>query len=160
MTLRFLLPEDCEEVTDLLTLSFGRPDEAELLERLRDSGDMRLELIWLEKRAIRGHIGFARMDAPAGWWALAPLCVHPRNRRRGVAGDLIRYGLDHARQNRAKAVVVLGDPAYYRRFGFSAKAAENLSTPFSIAHTLLYPIRPGMAGVTADLTYPAAFLHG
>lgn len=159
MTLRFLLPEDRAEVAELLTLSFGRLDEAILLERLRDAGDMRLELIWLEKRAIRGHIGFARLDAPAGWWALAPLCVHPRNRRRGIAAELIRHGLDHARQNRAKAVAVLGDPAYYRRFGFSAKAAENLSSPFPVAQTSLYPIRPGMAGVTADLTYPAAFFQ-
>ncbi len=159
MTLRFLLPEDRAEVAELLTLSFGRLDEAILLERLRDAGDMRLELIWIEKRAIRGHIGFARLDAPAGWWALAPLCVHPRNRRRGIAAELIRHGLDQARQNRAKAVAVLGDPAYYRRFGFSAKAAENLSSPFPVAQTSLYPIRPGMAGVTADLTYPAAFFQ-
>lgn len=159
MPVRYVLPEDRAGVRDLLSICFNRPDEARLVEALRDAGDMRLELIWMEGRFLRGHIGFVRHESPAGWWALTPLAVHPRNRRRGVAGDLVRQGLDQARQARVKAVTVVGEPDYFRRFGFSLKAADNLVTPVA-ARTLLYPIRPGMAGVTADLTYPPACLPG
>jgi predicted N-acetyltransferase YhbS len=52
-------------------------------------------------------------------------------------------------------VTVVGDPVWFRRFGFSDVAAQNLVTPTEPGRTLLYAIRPGMAGVTADLTYPA-----
>lgn len=159
MSVRHVLPEDRAELRDLLTACFNRPDEARWLEALRDAGDMRLELVWMEGRHIRGHVGFVRHESPAGWWALSLLAVHARHRRRGVAGELIRQGLDLARQNRAKAITVVGEPAYFRRFGFSLKAAANLATPFPVTRTLLYPIRPGMAGVTADLVYPAELLQ-
>jgi len=158
MPVRHVLPEDRAAVQDLLGICFGRPDVAARLDVMRDAGDMRLELVWMDGRHIRGHIGFARHESPAGWWALTPLAVHPRLRRRGVAGELVRQGLDLARQNRAKAVTVVGEPDYFRRFGFSLKAAENLATPYTLARTMLYPIRPGMAGVTADLTYPTELL--
>jgi putative acetyltransferase len=158
VTVRCLLPEDREAVAHLLTRCYGTPREAQLLELLRDAGDMRLELVWTQGTRIEGHIGFLRHESPAGWWALVLLAVHPRHRRRGRAGELLRQGLDLARQNRARAVTVVGDPAWFRRFGFSRKAAAQLTTPFDPARTLLYPIRPGMAGVSADLTYPAELL--
>lgn len=158
MSVRYVLPEDRAEVRDLLTTCFNRPDEAQQVEVLRDAGDIRLELVWMEGRHIRGHICFVRHESPAGWWALSPLAVHPRHRRRGIGGELVRQGLDLARQNRAKAITVVGEPDYFRRLGFSLKAAEKLVTPFPAARTLLYAIRPGMAGVTADLTYPAELL--
>lgn len=160
MSLRCLLPEDCNAVRDLLTACFDRTDRtgqtnrADLVQTLRDSGDMPLELVWTEGVQIRGHLGFARHESPAGWWSLATLAVHPRSRKRGIEDELIRHGLDLARQYRAKAVTAVGDPVWFRRFGFSDVAAQNLVTPSPPGRTLLYPIRPGMAGVTADLLYP------
>ena len=119
---------------------------------------MRLEMVWLGGQKIRGYIGFVRLDSPAGWWALTPFAVHPQHRKRGIADDLIRYGLDQARQNRAKAVVAMADPPYFRPFGFSEKAAQHLSSSFADAPLSLYPIRPGMAGVAAELVFPSGFL--
>ncbi len=158
MGIRFYLPEDNAEVAGLLARCYGRADQALQLSQLRDKGNMRLEMVWLSDQKIRGYIGFVRLDSPAGWWGLTPFAVHPQHHKGAVAGDLIRIGLDQARQSRAKAVVALSDPAYFRPFGFSAKAAAHLSSPFAQTALSLYPIRPGMAGVTADLVFPAGFL--
>ncbi len=155
MSLRYLLPEDRAALRALLTGCFGGAERADLLDGLRDAGDMPLEIIWVEGLAIQGYLGFARHQSPAGWWSLATLAVHPRRKTRGIEDELVRQGLDLARQNRAKAVTLVGDPVWFRRFGFSDVAAQNLLTPSEPGRTLLYAIRPGMAGVTADLIYPA-----
>lgn len=154
MSLRYVLPEDRDALRALLVSCYGGAERADLLDTLRDVGDMPLELIWVEGLTIQGYLGFARHESPAGWWSLATLAVHPRRAKRGIEDELVRQGLDLARQNRAKAVTVVGDPVWSRRFGFSDVAAQNLVTPSEPGRTLLYPIRPGMAGVTADLIYP------
>lgn len=155
--LRYLLPEDRTDVALLLTEAFRRPYEAQLVLALRDAGDMPLEMVYDSPNGIVGYVGFARHYAPKGWWSLSPVAVRPRLQGKGIGGDLVRYGLDEARQRKAQAVTVLGYPGFYSRFGFNRKAAENLRTPFDISNTLLYPIKPGTAGLAADLIYPPAF---
>ena len=57
----------------------------------------------------------------------------------------------------ASGVVVLGDPDFYTRFGFSKTAAAGLDSPYSRAHTMVYPIAKGANEVTGRLVYPPAF---
>lgn len=159
MFLRFVLPEDRDAVSALLASAFPTDAEARLVEALRDAGDMVVELVAVIDGEIQGHIAFSRHHAPKGWICLAPLAVARRQRRHGIGGELVRYGLDHVRRQKAQAVTVLGDSKYYRRFGFTHKAAENLTSPFPEEHTLLYPIAPGSAGTAAHLVYAEAFLR-
>jgi putative acetyltransferase len=162
MTIRCLLPEDRAGVADLLTACYaGHPTGSNMANRcaaLRDAGDMPLELVWSEAGQIRAYLGFLRHTHPAGWWALTCLVVHPKMRRRGLADALVRQGLDLARQSRVWAVTVTGDPAFFRRFGFSLRAADHLMGGLSDAPLMLYPIRPGVAGMVASLGYPAVRL--
>ena len=162
MTIRCLLPEDRAGVANLLTACYaGHPTVSNMANRcgaLRDAGDMPLELVWSDQGAILGYLAFLRHLQPAGWWALTCLVVHPRHRRRGLADALLRQGLDIARQHRVKAVTVNGDPGFFRRFGFSLKAADLLTGSPSDAPLMLYPIRPGTAGIAADLRYPSVRL--
>lgn len=159
MFLRLVLPEDRDAVSALLARAFPTEAEARLVEALRDAGDMVVELVAIIDGEIEGHIAFSRHPAPRGWVCLAPLAVARRYRRHGVGGGLVRYGLDHVRRQKAQAVTVLGDSKYYRRFGFTRKAAENLTSPFPEEHTLLYPIAPGSAGTAAHLVYAEPFLR-
>lgn len=158
MFLRFVLPEDRDAIAALLTEAFPTPAEAQLVARLRDSGDMVVELVAVIDGTIQGYVGFARHYAPKGWVSLSPLAVARKHRRRGIGGELVRYGLDFVRRQKAEAITVLGDGKYYRRFGFTHKAAENLTSPFPEEHTLLYPIAPGSAGTAARLVYADAFM--
>ncbi|WP_088624602.1 GNAT family N-acetyltransferase [Oceanicola sp. 22II-s10i] len=157
MLLRFVLPEDRDTISDLLTASFPSDAEARLVQDLRDAGDMMVELVAVLDPGIVGYIGFARHYDPKGWYCLSPLAVAKRHRRKGIGAELVRYGLDYARRHGAQAITVLGDTRYYRRFGFTHKAAENLTSHFPEEHTLLYPIAPGTSGTAAHLHYPDAF---
>jgi putative acetyltransferase len=159
MNLRDATPDDHMFISILLETAFEGPLEAELVRRLRADGDLALELVAEEDGTgtIIGHICFARMGNPDGWWSLAPVSVVQGRQSQGIGSEIIRYGLDRARQAKAQAVVVVGAPGFYSRFGFSSKAAERLNSPYPISHTLLFPIAPGTSGRDATLVYPPAF---
>lgn len=157
MNLRPVQSEDTLSVSVLLSTAFDSPYESQLVARLRDDGDMALELVHSEDGEVLGYIAFARLKSPQDWWSLSPVAVKQSRQGKGIGGELIRYGLDHARQSGAKAVTVLGDPRYYTRFGFTRKAAENLKSGFAGPNFMLYPIAPRTAGAEARIIYPKAF---
>ena len=65
---------------------------------------------------VLAHAGFSPVAADAPLFALAPVAVHPALQGRGLGAALIRAGLDAMAP---AAITVLGDPAYYTRFGFA-----------------------------------------
>lgn len=144
-------------VGNLLTLAYEGPAQAQLVQALRRAGHMGVELVGLHEGQVVGYIGFCKHLSPEGWFAVSPLGVLPTWRDKGIGADLVRYGLDFARRAGARAITVLGDGRYYQRFGFTYKSAENLTTPYDAANTLLYPIAPGTAFATEHLVYPPAF---
>lgn len=158
MNLRPVVHADQLEVSILLDTVFEGPAEARLVQRLRDEGVMALELVAEDDGGIMGYIAFARMLAPADVWTLSPVAVRQQGQGNGIGSELIRHGLDKVRQSHeAQGVVVLGDPEYYERFGFSRAAAADLTTPYAKEYTMFYPIAPEAAHMQAALSYPDAF---
>ncbi len=95
--------------------------EAAIVDALRDAGALTLSLVAEEQGRIVGHVAFSpvTINGEAGrWFGLGPVSVEPLEQRRGIGQALIREGLDRLRNTGAEGCVVLGDPAYYRRFGF------------------------------------------
>ncbi len=86
---------------------------------------------------IDGHVLFTRLaietDAgasPLSATALAPVSVAPARQRAGLGSALIRYGLTRLEAAGEHIVFVLGEPAYYRRFGFDANLGARFSCPW------------------------------
>ncbi|HEY8572190.1 N-acetyltransferase [Phenylobacterium sp.] len=113
--------------------AFGRADEARLVERLRAGQDVLFELVAVEDGEVTGHVLFSRLyaDRPELIAALAPLAVRPDRQAAGVGSALVKAGLENAREFGAWGVIVLGEPAYYGRFGFSAETAARVKAPYS-----------------------------
>ena len=99
--------------------------------RLCGDGDAALSLVAVEAEAVVGHVLFSRLRAPAGALALGPLAVRADRRRRGIGARLVAAGLDRAKREGWRAVVVLGDPAYYRRFGFRPEAVRGMASLYA-----------------------------
>jgi putative acetyltransferase len=98
------------------------PSEARLVDALRAAGRLEISLVAeAGTAAIVGHIAFSRVElaGTAGGIGLAPLAVVPASQRQGIGARLVRDGLRACRQAGSAFAVVLGDPAYYRRFGFA-----------------------------------------
>ncbi len=124
-------PGDADPVREIHRLAFSRPDEARLVDRLRHS-DGAISIVACDGGLVVGHVFFTpvtidppRGDAPTA--GLAPVAVRPDRQRRGVGGALVRKGLAACRDHGYAAVVVLGDPHYYSRFGFVPAAARRLA---------------------------------
>ena len=134
---------DVAPVRAVLAGAFGRPDEADLVDRLRANQELVLALVAeVDNRGIVGHIGFSRLavdtasrSVPAA--GLAPLAVAADVRRRGVGSALVRGGLALLAKHGERVVFVLGDPAYYGRFGFDASAAAQFMSPYRGPHFMV-----------------------
>jgi len=128
-------PDDHAAVRAVNLAAFPTAGEADLVHALRANGDALVELVAVQDEVVVGHILFTRLglegeDGSLAGAALAPVAVRPDLQRRGIGGALIGAGVEACRDAGAVAVVVLGDPAYYPRHGFSAQAAGRLADPF------------------------------
>lgn len=120
MEIRPETPADRDAVYVLNTAAFGQPDEADLVDRLRQRADPYLALVAEADGEIVGHIAFTpvTVEGAEGVVGLAPMAVAPDWQREGIGSVLVREGLRVCAEAGVTAVVVLGHPAYYPRFGF------------------------------------------
>ena len=91
--------------------------------------------------------------------ALAPVAVLPGHRERGIGSALMRAALAIADERPEPFVVVLGNPAFYGRFGFVPAALHGITGPYDVPDEV-FQIRPtaGLSRVPAGrVVYPAAF---
>lgn len=157
ITIRNVAPEDATAISILLVSAFDQPNESRLINALRAEGSVAHELVALRDGEIIGHACLSHLRRPEGWLALGPVSVRMDLQGQGYGAELIRYGLDAARQNHAKAVVVVGDPLYHHRFGFVFDGPAELSSPYPAQYTGLYPIAPETAVARVELVYPVPF---
>lgn len=111
------------EVTELAfrDMPYSAGDEQIVIERLRVAGALSLSLVAVVDDEVIGHIAFSPAVAPGAalpWFALGPVSVLPAHQRRGIGSALIEYGLTQLRELGAAGCILIGDPAFYRRFGF------------------------------------------
>lgn len=150
-------PADYHAVADLLENAFPGPDEARLVERLRADGDLVIALVAEHADEIVGFIAFSPMVAPFRAIGLAPVAVCAEQRRRGIADRLIRIAIDQARAEGWDAAFVLGEPAYYHRFGFRPAYAARFDCIYAGPHLMAMPFGADMPSHTGTIAYAPAF---
>lgn len=155
-------PRDFAAARAIVRHAFNRTDEANLVEQLREDGDVLFELVEASDIALQGHVLYSRLlierdNGTIHAAALAPVSVLPAFQSQGLGGALIRAGNERCGALGLPAIIVLGDPDYYSRFGFSAKAAESLDAPFSGAPFMALELEPGALSGGGRVRYARAF---
>lgn len=129
-------PGEAAAIAGLVTAAFGQPQEARLVAALREAGALSVSLVAEDGGELVGHIALSPLSVQGafmpGVLALAPLAVLPGRQGQGIGRTLVEAALAAARARGAKVVLVLGDPAYYRRFGFRPAAAIGLTPPWKV----------------------------
>jgi putative acetyltransferase len=136
------------------------PEPATIIEGVRAEGAALIELVEELDGEIAGHVLFSRMKTtPARFVAgLGPLAVRPDLQNRGIGQVLSRAGIEAVRSLGAEAVMVLGHPPYYPRFGFSHALAAPLVSPFADREAFMgLELTPGALRPPLKVDYPAAF---
>lgn len=163
-------PGDLAQVREVNALAFGQAEEADLVDQLRADGDVLASLVATGAEGmIDGHILFSRLEllfddgTTADAAALAPVAVRPDRQRQGVGKALVQAGIAACKalpreQRPLGAIVVLGHPEYYPRFGFTAELARGLRAPFSGDAFMAMELIPGMLrGKRGAVRYAKAF---
>jgi len=135
VTVRRSTADDASAIRAVLLDAFPTASEADLVDGLRAGGDLLAEWVAQSDGAIIGCVQYSPLilrGAPeARAAALAPVAVASARQGVGVGSSLIRDSLASLASDAIDTVVVLGDPDYYARFGFSAEiAASTLRDPF------------------------------
>lgn len=150
---------DAAAVAEVHRQAFGGPDEAALVAALDAGGHTALSLVAESRSAVVGHV----LLSPLQWTgdgrllALAPLGVLPAHQRQGIGSALMRAALEWALAAGYRAAVVLGDPAYYTRFGLSVAAAAGVRCPYSGEHLLAADFHPERGPLAGEAAYAPPF---
>jgi putative acetyltransferase len=161
-------PADAEAVRLVTVLAFGQPDEARIVDRLRERAPVHLGLVASDGESIVGHILFTPVPLRSGERthtvvALAPMSVLPAWQRRGVGAALVHEGLAACRAAGHDVVVVVGHPEYYPRFGFVPARPLGLTSEPAFADEafMVAELTPGaLRGRRGVIVYGPEFLGG
>ncbi|WP_454695357.1 GNAT family N-acetyltransferase [Achromobacter aegrifaciens] len=120
-------PGDRDAIFTLTQAAFkdhphSQQTEGYITNALREAGALTLSLVARLDGRIAGHVAFSPVrvsDGSADWYGLGPVAVLPDLQGQGIGAALIREGLERLKALGAAGCVVMGDPAYYGRFGFA-----------------------------------------
>ncbi|MBC8345966.1 MAG: N-acetyltransferase [Candidatus Marinimicrobia bacterium] len=128
--------EDCIEISKLNDLAFGGTDEGKIIHGLRQNANPIISIIAEENSEILGHIIFSPVilstNPSLPIMGLGPMAVKPENQHSGIGTKLVYRGLKACREINIKAVVVLGHPTYYPRFGFAPAIHFGISSEYDV----------------------------
>lgn len=133
LEIRESLPEDMAAIEALYPDAFPEENLLPLVRDLVKEKSGVLSLVGMIGASLAGHVVFTRCSVePTGEQAalLGPLAVASAQQRQGIGGALVRAGLEREASAGAANVYVLGDPAYYGRFGFSPD--DQVAAPYPL----------------------------
>ena len=131
-------PGDAAAIDGLMTAAFGQPDEAQIVDAIRKAGRPAISLVAVDGADVVGHILFTpvQFEPPRSGielMGLAPMAVTPDRQRRGIGSALVRDGLRQCARAGNGAVVVVGHPEFYPRFGFRPGSSFGVRCEYPVA---------------------------
>jgi putative acetyltransferase len=157
LIIRDEIPTDRAAMRTVIEAAFGRQYEADLVDGLRNHRVCEVSLVAVENDDVLGHALFSRMTAPFRALGLAPVSVMPGRQGLGIGSRLIHAGLERARLAGWQGVFVLGDPSYYRRFGFDPSTAATFECRYAGPHLMALALGDALPVTTGRVEYASAF---
>ncbi|APG04158.1 hypothetical protein BJI69_09785 [Luteibacter rhizovicinus DSM 16549] len=155
---------DLEAIVAIHRAAFGRDAEADLVRRLVAAGRAAISLVAVDDEdTVLGHVLFSPVTIEEGddgkSLGLAPVAVHPDHQRQGLGHDLIEEGIGACFVQDARAVFVLGSPAYYTQFGFTKASVHDLHDAYEGGNAFqVLPLTiDGLSGYRGRVNYAPEF---
>ena len=126
MIIRNEAESDIEAIAEVTKMAFatcpyGNHTEQFIIDALRAAGALTVSLVAEIGRNVVGHVAFSPVtisDGSPDWYGLGPVSVLPKHQRQGIGTALINEGLSLLKARGGKGCMLVGEPAYYQRFGF------------------------------------------
>jgi putative acetyltransferase len=103
------------------TLAISNHTEQFIINALRNANALIISLVAEVDGRVVGHIAFSPVtisDGSPNWYGLGPVSVLPKYQKQGIGKSLVNEGLSLLKAMSGKGCALVGDPAYYQRFGF------------------------------------------
>ncbi len=166
MLIRAEKENDRDAVYAVNVSAFETPSEADLVDALRDQAQPIVSLVAEENGEVVGHIMFSPVSLTGHphlkAMGLAPMAVTLEHQRKGIGSALVRAGLAQCKQLGFAAVVVLGHPDYYPRFGFSPSSRFGIDCEYKVPQDVFMAMElqpEALSGRTGRVKYDAAFAN-
>ena len=165
ITIRAEQSSDAAAIRRVILEAFNGPTEADLVDRLRANGKFELSFVTEMDRQVVGHILFTRVhiemaDPGPRTLGLAPLAVLNEFQRKGVGSALMRGSLERCREMGHDAIVVVGHPEYYPKFGFLPASRYGLRCEYEVPEEVFMALelRAGsLHGISGLVRYQPEF---
>jgi len=158
-------PQDITAIREVNTEAFGQPEEANIVDRLRQNCSDLLSLVAIIQDRVVGHILFSpvRIECEnriVHGMALGPMAVLPQDQRQGIGSELVRTGISRMESRRCPFVILVGHAQYYPRFGFEPASRRGIRCEWEVpdeAFMILVLSEPEMRGVAGLARYRSEF---
>jgi len=158
-------PLDVKAVREVNTRAFGQPQEASVVDKLRQNCKGLISLVAMIEDQVVGHILFspAMIEAKGGTvlgMGLAPMAVLPEYQGQGIGSVLIRTGIAKLKDKQCPYIIVLGHRGYYPRFGFESANRYGIRSEWEVpedAFMILFLNRFVMQGISGVARYRTEF---
>jgi putative acetyltransferase len=164
MQIRAEKESDQDSVHQVHLSAFESPSEANLVDTMREQAHPVVSLLAEDNGQVVGHIMFSPVflsgDPDLKIMGIAPMAVVPFHQRKGIGSALVRAGLEQCKQLGVVAVVVLGHPEYYPRFGFSPSSQFDINSEYEVPKEVFMAMElqtDALRGKTGRVKYHAAF---
>ena len=152
---------DLEEVFNLIHSAFGNRAESDLVKQLISDGDVLINLLVESSDTIIGNVVVSKitMEPDIGLFCggVAPVSVVPDQQSSGVGSKLMTAAINESKKMVIDALFLLGDPNYYKRFGFIVSKLKN---DYSVEHFQELELTEGcLVNIKSKVTYANAFLN-
>ena len=164
MLIRFEESKDHDAVHKVNAAAFESPAEANLVDILRKEASPIVSLVAEEEGAIAGHILFSPVTLSGNTaliiMGLGPMAVMPKYQKKGIGSALVKKGLEECKELGAGAVIVLGHPWFYPRFGFIPSLRYGFRSEYDVPEDVFMALelQPGyLQGAAGIIKYHPAF---
>lgn len=137
MKIREEQPSDVESIWKINLDAFETDVEANLVNALRGSGCTYVSLVAELKNQVVGYILFTPVELVGNGgklriMGLAPMAVLSQYQHKGIGSKLVKVGLEYCKSMGYEAVVVLGHPGYYPKFGFAPCCEYGIKSEYDV----------------------------
>ena len=159
MIIRETLPTDFDDITHCVFSAFQNEGEVVLVQQLRADNDVVIELVAEEAGSIVGHVLVSHLSLNPNislqCGGVAPLSVLPGHQSNGIGSRLMEAVIERSRSVELDALFLLGDPAYYQRFGFQVTGVRS---DYPAEYFQAFELTPGcLHGGQTKAQYAPAF---
>ncbi len=165
MIIRSEIPSDHDAIRQIQIAAFANhpyshQTEHLIVEALRADDALTVSLVAEVDGNVVGHVAFSSVKidgTDCGWLGLGPVGVLPSHQRQGIGTALVNEGLKTIRSMGAQGCVLVGDPAFYRRFGFEHNPALRME---GVPAAVLLCLPMGDQVPEGNVTHHPAFFVG